>query len=117
MPTPPNTGEPVPARVRVLEAKEPNNLTDEQRKWPVVEPEINPGERFTMLPPSGPVPVKDGSLRGRLAALSDQDRQVFTLHCLDGLTPRQIGERLGMTPAAVAASVRRAAERLRAAFA
>lgn len=117
MPTnPPSPGRPGPERFTMLSAA-PTNLTDEQRSWRVVEPEVNPGERLTVIELGEPVPVGDDALRGRLAALSGQDRQVFTLHCFDGQSHGAIAKQLGITRAAVAASVRRSREQLRAAFA
>jgi hypothetical protein len=44
-------------RFTMLEPKEPNNLTDEQKKWPVAEGTHL--ERFTMLEPKEPNNLTD----------------------------------------------------------
>ncbi len=117
MPQIPGEGRPERERFTVFDLGEPIDLTDEQRSWRMVEPEINSGERFTVFDLGEPLPtMSDGPLLSALVGLPKADRRVFALYFLDGLSDREVARRLGVPVAVVRSSVKRSGDVLRAAL-
>ena len=113
----PTPGQPQRERLTILEPREPTNLTDEQRSWAVVGDDAGPDWPPPGLPLGEPVSAEDERVRATFAVLADQERQVFLLHYIELLPVDEVAERLGLTPAAVLPSARRAREQRRPAFA